>query len=77
MSDYAGFLARRAQLANSGGFDPDTLPGHLFDYQAEMVEWAVRQGRAALFADCGLGKTPMSLAWAASHLAALRLICVG
>ena len=64
MSAYTDFLAAKAQLANSGGFEPDDLPGHLFDYQRELVEWAVRQGRGALFADCGLGKTPMSLAWA-------------
>src|SRR5574338_93064 len=61
---YAEFLARKAQLANSGGFEPTDLPGHLFDYQTNLVEWAVRKGRGALFADCGLGKTPMSLAWA-------------
>ena len=64
MSDYAAFLASKAQLADSGGFEPVDLPEHLFDYQRELVAWAVRQGRAALFADCGLGKTPMSLAWA-------------
>ena len=61
---YADFLARRAQLANLGGFEPADLPAHLFDYQANLVEWAVRHGRGAIFADCGLGKTPMSLAWA-------------
>lgn len=64
MSNYAEFLARKAQLANAGGFTPTDLPGHLFDFQASLVEWAVRQGRGALFADCGLGKTPMALAWA-------------
>lgn len=63
-ADYAAFLASKAQLAHSGGFEPTNLPDHLFDYQRELVAWAVRQGRAALFADCGLGKTPMSLAWA-------------
>lgn len=61
---YGDFIAAKAQLANSGGFEPRDLPEHLFDYQRELVSWAVRQGRAALFADCGLGKTPMSLAWA-------------
>lgn len=61
---YDEFLASRAQLANEGGFDPEGLPGHLFDFQASMVEWACRAGRGALFADCGLGKTPMALAWA-------------
>ena len=64
MSDYAAFLAAKAQLSDSGGFEPDDLPGHLFDFQTAIVEWAVRQGRGAIFADCGMGKTPMSLAWA-------------
>ena len=61
---YAEFLARRAQLTSAGGFEPEGLPGHLFDFQRHLTEWAVRQGRGALFADCGLGKTPMELAWA-------------
>lgn len=64
MSDYSQFLAAKAQLATSGGFRPHNLPDHLFDFQASLVEWAVRQGRGALFADCGMGKTPMALAWA-------------
>jgi hypothetical protein len=61
---YAEFLARKAQLANQGGFEPDGLPAHLFDFQLATVQWAVRQGRGAIFADCGMGKTPMELAWA-------------
>lgn len=61
---YGEFLAHKAQLASSGGFEPTVLPDHLFDFQHTLVEWAVRQGRGALFADCGLGKTPMELAWA-------------
>lgn len=64
MSRYEGFLARKAQLEHSGGFEPGELPGHLFPFQRFLVDWAVREGRAAVFADCGLGKTPMSLAWA-------------
>ncbi len=62
--NYQEFLARKAQLADSGGFEPLDLPGHLFDYQRMLVEWAVRQGRGGIFADCGLGKSPMALAWA-------------
>lgn len=62
--NYEEFLARKAQLAHLGGFEPGELPAHLFDYQANLVTWAVRHGRGAIFADCGLGKTPMSLAWA-------------
>lgn len=64
MSTYEEFLATRAQAENLGGFEPHVIPGHLFDFQAHLVEWAVRHGRAGLFADCGLGKTPMALAWA-------------
>ena len=62
--EYEQFLARKAQLQNAGGFEPTDLPEHLFPFQRALVEWSVRQGRAAIFADCGLGKTPMSLAWA-------------
>lgn len=61
---YADFLAAKAQRNTGHGFDPTSLPGHLFNFQRELVTWAVRQGRAAIFADCGLGKTPMELAWA-------------
>lgn len=61
---YADFLAAKAQKNTGHGFEPTDLPAHLFDFQAELVEWAVRQGRGAIFADCGLGKTPMELAWA-------------
>lgn len=61
---YDCFLARKAQLANAGGFEPTHLPQHLFDFQRTLVDWATRTGRGAIFADCGMGKTPMSLAWA-------------
>lgn len=64
MSTYAEFLERKRQLSNSGGFEPTHMPDHLFDFQRVLVDFAVREGRAALFADCGMGKTPMSLAWA-------------
>ncbi len=40
------------------------MPDFLFDFQAALVEWAIEKGRAAHFADCGLGKTPMQLVWA-------------
>lgn len=61
---YEEFLAAKAQLAEPTGFDPDVIPKHLFGFQADLLSWATRQGRAALFADCGLGKTPVQLAWA-------------
>lgn len=61
---YSAFLERRAQLDTDSGFDPGELPGALFPFQSDLTRWALRKGRAAIFADCGLGKTPMQLAWA-------------
>ena len=66
MSDYEAFLRERAQAGADSGFAPLWMPDFLFDFQASMVEWAVRKGRAAIFADCGLGKTPMGLVWASN-----------
>lgn len=62
--DYHEFVANKSQLGGSYGFEPLWLPGFLFDFQRHIVGWAVRRGRAAIFADCGLGKTPMQLVWA-------------
>ncbi len=64
MSAYAEFLERKTQLDGQHGFDPEWTPDFLFPFQHDLVRWAVRQGRAAIFADCGLGKTPMQLVWA-------------
>jgi hypothetical protein len=61
---YAEFLARRSHHADGYGFEPTWLPDSLFPFQRHLVEWATRQGRSAMFADCGLGKTPMQLVWA-------------
>ena len=61
---YAEFIAAKSQQNTGHGFEPSDLPTHLFDFQRALVDWAVRQGRGALFADCGMGKTPMELAWA-------------
>jgi len=62
--DYLGFLEKKAQLAEGVGFDPLWMPDFLFDFQRDLVDWTVRKGRAAIFADCGMGKTPMQLVWA-------------
>ena len=64
MKDYATFLEAKTQLDAASGFAPSWMPDSLFPFQRALVEWSVRQGRAALFADCGLGKTPMQLTWA-------------
>jgi hypothetical protein len=64
LSGYGKFLQKKTQLDGMSGFDPTVLPDFLFPFQTALVEWAVKMGRAALFADCGLGKTPMQLVWA-------------
>jgi len=62
--DYAAFLERKQQRGADLGFEPIWIPDFLYDFQQHLVEWALRKGRAAIFADCGLGKTPMQLVWA-------------
>lgn len=62
--DYATFIRNKAQANTGSGFEPLWMPDFLFDFQAALVEWNLRTGRSATFADCGLGKTPMELVWA-------------
>ncbi len=62
--DYAEFLERKTGIGVGDGFEPLWMPDFLYGFQSHLTEWAVRQGRAAIFADCGLGKTPMQLVWA-------------
>lgn len=64
MASYQDFLARKSQADGMDGFEPEWMPDYLFPFQRELTAWAIRKGRAAIFADCGLGKTPMQLAWA-------------
>lgn len=63
-SDYRQFLSRKVHEGADRGFDPTFMPAELFDFQRSMVEYAVGKGRAALFEDCGLGKTIQFLTWA-------------
>lgn len=62
--DYAEFLRLKGQSGDGDGFAPIWLPDLLFPFQRAMTEWGIRQGRAALFEDCGLGKTIQELVWA-------------
>jgi len=63
---YSDFLAAKQARAPRVGVDVDTADLHpsLFDWQAEIVRWAADVGRAAIWADTGLGKTRMQLEWA-------------
>ena len=64
MSTYLDFLRRKTWTTVATGFAAGVLPAGLFPFQADLVRWACRRGRAALFVDTGLGKTAMQLAWA-------------
>ena len=62
---YSDFLASKAVTAvPTGIINPAEPAAQLFDFQRDIVKWALRRGRAAIFADCGMGKTPMQLSWA-------------
>ena len=61
--NYADFLASKAPVAQPCGFEPGPMPAHLFDYQADVVGFLLRQGRGAAFLDTGLGKTAIQLEW--------------
>jgi hypothetical protein len=62
---YETFLARKAVSDPMTGIgNPPELPSCLFPHQRDIVRWALRRGRAALFAGTGLGKSLMELAWA-------------
>jgi hypothetical protein len=61
--DYSEFLNTKQDYGADEGFEPLWLPDFLFDFQKSLVDWAIRKGRGAIFADCGLGKTPMQLVW--------------
>ncbi len=68
--EYHSFLVEKRIASNPVGFaiDRDAINPRLFPFQRDIVRWAVKRGRAALFCDCGLGKSPMQLEWA-------RLVC--
>jgi DNA modification methylase len=65
MPEYAEFLNSKQKFSLPTGFTevPELNP-MLFDFQRDIVAWALQRGRAAVFADCGTGKTPIQLSWA-------------
>jgi len=66
---YGDFLSGKRQLAGDCGFEPEFLPPEAFPFQRDLIEFACRKGRSAIFADCGLGKTLIQLAWAENVVA--------
>lgn len=63
-ADYDQFVSKKRRSELSTGHKPADLNEHLKPFQHAIVSWAVRRGRAAVFADTGLGKTIMQLSWA-------------
>ena len=62
--DYAAFIAAKSKSFRPVGFDPGHISEQLFPFQRDIVKWALRRGRACIFADCGMGKTAMQIEWA-------------
>ena len=63
---YEDFINSKSKTFESTGIDVDrnSLNSNMFEFQKDIVRWALKKGRAAIFAECGLGKTLMQLAWA-------------
>jgi superfamily II DNA or RNA helicase len=65
LKTYTDFLTnKRTQDVATGLATIPNLNPMLFPFQQDIVRWALKRGRAAVFADCGLGKSPIQLEWA-------------
>jgi superfamily II DNA or RNA helicase len=69
--NYGKFLSAKARVVRPVGFKiaDEDISDRLYGFQRDIVRWACRLGRAAIFADCGMGKTLQQLEWS-------RLVCV-
>ena len=63
MGEYNRYLARKFRSHQPMGFDADISGYDLFPHQEALTRWGLRKGRAAIFADTGLGKMRMELVW--------------
>lgn len=63
-TEYEKFLATKSLMPSPTGFDCDAVSAELYPFQRDLVRWALRVGRAAIFADTGLGKSRMEVEWA-------------
>jgi superfamily II DNA or RNA helicase len=72
---YEELIARKAASIAASGINPGELAAHLFPHQRDLVTWALRRGRAAIFADTGLGKTACFIEWA-RHVSARGRVLV-
>jgi len=62
--EYNEFLKTKQKAHIESGFEPTNLNINLFPFQEFIVKRALKAGKYAIFADCGLGKTLMQLSWA-------------
>lgn len=62
--NYHEFLKSKRLVVKPSGFEPDGISEILFPFQKDIVRWACKKGKAAIFAGTGLGKTGMQLEWA-------------
>ena len=62
---YAAFLERKQRIFRGSGVDARSVevPAKLYPWQSAITRWALKKGRAALFEDCGLGKSFQQIAW--------------
>ncbi len=62
---YEDFLKTKSRSVPCSGFsvDKDSMNPLMFDWQKDIVCWALKKGKAAMFEDCGLGKTVQQLEW--------------
>lgn len=63
LKQYEAVIAKRIHHAKDAGFEIRNVSKKLFPFQAYLLKWALKVGRAALFEECGLGKTPQALFW--------------
>ena len=62
--NYADFIQSKKRNLRDVGFQATELNKSLFAFQRDIVNKALKRGKYAIFADCGLGKTFMQLEWA-------------
>lgn len=74
-SNYSEWVAAKGKSSEFGGLDYAPSPA-LYPHQQDLVRWALARGRAAIFADTGLGKTRMQVEWARTVATVGRVLIV-
>ncbi|MDD5501557.1 MAG: DNA methyltransferase [Candidatus Omnitrophica bacterium] len=64
MNDYQQFLEAKKIIVPASGLEVDDINTALFPFQRDTTRWALKKGKAAIFAGTGLGKTAIQLEWA-------------